>query len=1225
MNNFLPYLASGRMSLMIGAGFSKNAYNPENIEIPDWTDLKEKLKKHLYHDSNNASEDVLILAQEYMDSPDHGELDDFIKKNVPDEKLFPNSIYHRMLRQPWNQIFTTNYDTLLERAAKKITTRKYSVVTNEKLLSKLKHPRIVKLHGSFPNQTPYIMSEDQYRRYKDNYPLFTNTIRQSLIENALCLIGFSGVDPNFQKWIGWIRDKLGNENPIFLIECRDIPTPQLNSMEKKNMQVINLAEKEEFKNDYKEALDQFLSLCEDHIDLNKDFIKWPVCDDFSLMSPTDDNIDSVLNNWKQDRAQYPQWFILPNINRQRLWSYTERHMNKFDKDLFQYPKDIEYAYELTWRIEKCVMPLYQIRLGESLLEIVKRYNPFIGENSYKNAIYSPQNKEYNKVDWEDIKEKWVQIIFALSAKARLENNIKLGKFLLDKLLSKSIVSKKSTWEAKWYYEKSLWALLNFDTHKLNNIMSKWPDHDDVPYEPLWKAGLIYELGNPDDANKLLENALVKVRAKVISESNPPCYLHHDIENYILGFLHILKQSSSHKNNQHEFFSKWQKDVNKRWGQLKLYGCDYWDELLFFQNNLKSIPSEFNTTKKTQDFLTGTILNSMNMKCVFQNDHIAGLSLSVFSEQTGLPCKVGIITMFDAQIINNVANWLYPDYPDYIIMLIARYGNGKEFIEHTFSRKKMACCSRHEVDKFSQHLVDLLMNFVDIAAYNDSTNGSGIAFNMCKVIPLILGRLAFLCSEETLIKILPVAEKFYYHSSQKRFFFRDETDSLFSGMLTNRSWNELLEIFPTILNLPIPSDQEILVAKDPILCITKPCRLKNKSSLKNKIKPTIEKLLDDLKKSPSQALSLRLIHLNMLEILTNKQKQNLSNILWSHLDDDGFPKYVKNRSWSLSLPFGKDANRKNKIKKWLLSLTPPYKHTNFSGNADFSKNSVSLTGGNVVFFREINFACKENLTTGEKKYLKLSSGEATIIYDKLFKWWKEDKNIDSPKKKETNPLGNPKRDEMLDRFSHIPEMFAYIIIPSWNKKTALSRKTELLKWLEDLYKIDIPCSEAYVSFLRYDTKIEALAKNAIMNELSIQKRNMIQHAHSSVVNWLYMKKNGITSCQCPQELIEIWETSLMLQVENHYDYWLTHILRKNLYDNINIDKILYFLKSSLPAKDIDEDNASLWYVTNMEVASNIAFNLYNYCKSTKNKISPILNDWKRLSQKSAFPGIRNIWK
>lgn len=73
------------------------------------------------------------------------------------------------MKLPWRDILTTNYDTLLERAAEK-EAQKYQLVTNEEILVYQPSPRIIKLHGSFPNIRLYIMTKEDYRRYPLEHP-----------------------------------------------------------------------------------------------------------------------------------------------------------------------------------------------------------------------------------------------------------------------------------------------------------------------------------------------------------------------------------------------------------------------------------------------------------------------------------------------------------------------------------------------------------------------------------------------------------------------------------------------------------------------------------------------------------------------------------------------------------------------------------------------------------------------------------------------------------------------------------------------------------------------------------------------------------------------------------------------------------------------------------------------------------------------------------------------
>lgn len=89
------------------------------------------------------------------------------------------------------------------------------------------------------------MSEEAFRTYPQKYPEFVNTVRQSLIENLFCLIGFSGNDPNFLSWLGWIRDVMGEQmSNAILVDYRPkgyhISEKQLFASRK--IDILNLAE-----------------------------------------------------------------------------------------------------------------------------------------------------------------------------------------------------------------------------------------------------------------------------------------------------------------------------------------------------------------------------------------------------------------------------------------------------------------------------------------------------------------------------------------------------------------------------------------------------------------------------------------------------------------------------------------------------------------------------------------------------------------------------------------------------------------------------------------------------------------------------------------------------------------------------------------------------------------------------------------------------------------------
>jgi hypothetical protein len=129
----------------------------------------------------------LRIASEYEAAFDRRKLDHLIRNEVPDSRYQPGSLHQTLLALPWVDVFTTNYDTLLERT--EVDNRSYQVITKAAELTAACAPRIIKLHGSFPSETPFIITDEDYRTYPRAFAPFVNSVRQSLLENSFVLIG----------------------------------------------------------------------------------------------------------------------------------------------------------------------------------------------------------------------------------------------------------------------------------------------------------------------------------------------------------------------------------------------------------------------------------------------------------------------------------------------------------------------------------------------------------------------------------------------------------------------------------------------------------------------------------------------------------------------------------------------------------------------------------------------------------------------------------------------------------------------------------------------------------------------------------------------------------------------------------------------------------------------------------------------------------------------------
>ncbi|NEU99187.1 hypothetical protein FNJ47_26005 [Bradyrhizobium sp. UFLA 03-164] len=196
-------------SILIGAGLSKNAERPGNdtLEPPLWWELMEEMVERLYpHDMKRAPKDPLRIAEEFRTYFGQAGLDDFLRTRFPDKSWSPGPLHGALLGLPWSDVLTTNWDTLLERT-ENTGDHSYEVVRTEADLTHARSPRIVKLHGTIGDPGPLIFAEEDYRMYPVKHAAFVNLARQVFIENELCLVGFSGDDPNFLQWAGWVVEQ----------------------------------------------------------------------------------------------------------------------------------------------------------------------------------------------------------------------------------------------------------------------------------------------------------------------------------------------------------------------------------------------------------------------------------------------------------------------------------------------------------------------------------------------------------------------------------------------------------------------------------------------------------------------------------------------------------------------------------------------------------------------------------------------------------------------------------------------------------------------------------------------------------------------------------------------------------------------------------------------------------------------------------------------------------
>ena len=446
----------GGASIMVGAGISINAEKgrPDADEPPTWYDVTNALSDELYPqdasrirpNSDGAvspAESFTKLTQEYEAARGRSDLHRFLQNLVRDYDLKPADIHKRLLRLPWCDVFTTNWDTLLERTLSAVTERKYSIVRNKDEIPLAARPRIVKLHGSFPAHFPLICTEEDYRTYPRDFAPFVNTVQQSMMETVFCLIGFSGNDPNFLHWSGWVRDNMGTSAPnIYLAGWLDLSPHRRRVLEARNVIPIDLAHHpkanewpEHMRHHY--ATDWILHTLERGRPY--DVTDWPSSQTWQYSpipeylqpvvevvsnKPNEEprhaseaesedlpkRVREIIDIWTHNRNLYPGWLAVPASVRHDISSNTNEWEPHILRALPHFPptQRLKTIRELVWRREILLEPISP-QLESAAQEIL---------NAIDCQTRTIDSVAATGIEWGDVREAWRTVALALVTVAR---------------------------------------------------------------------------------------------------------------------------------------------------------------------------------------------------------------------------------------------------------------------------------------------------------------------------------------------------------------------------------------------------------------------------------------------------------------------------------------------------------------------------------------------------------------------------------------------------------------------------------------------------------------------------------------------------------------------------------------------------------------------------------------------------------------------------------------
>jgi hypothetical protein len=204
----LDDIAAGKCLPFIGAGFSLNAKLPGDKAMPDWPGLTKLLAQTAGVPEKMAEPEV---ASAYERLFGRVQLIEAIRQALHTDVVEPGSAHRTFAQLPFDTIYTTNFDLLLEDAYSLIR-RPYRSIVGE--LQMPFHggpltPNIVKMHGDLRHEEHMIITREDYDGYLTKHPVISTHLSAMLITRTALFIGYSLSDPDFNHIREVVRSRLG--------------------------------------------------------------------------------------------------------------------------------------------------------------------------------------------------------------------------------------------------------------------------------------------------------------------------------------------------------------------------------------------------------------------------------------------------------------------------------------------------------------------------------------------------------------------------------------------------------------------------------------------------------------------------------------------------------------------------------------------------------------------------------------------------------------------------------------------------------------------------------------------------------------------------------------------------------------------------------------------------------------------------------------------------------
>lgn len=1055
-------LRSGHASLFVGAGFSKNAKVLSGGKLPpNWNELGDifykTARKKNPADSDRAYANVLRLAEEVKCMYDKDYLTALIKEAINDQNLVPSELHEQLLSLPWKDIFTTNYDSLLEKSIallKKKGECAYTTIRKDKEMGSCFPPFLIKLHGDFSIPKSIVITEEDYRKYPKEHQAMIGHIQHTIMFETLVLIGFSGNDPNFIQWLGWVKDALSdNKRKVYLLTVDDVSDSMIKTFKEKNVIVVDLkhfAGKSSLPYDDLTKAVLFIDKCitkrnEEASRFRKHALEW------GRSNQHNEDIKSTLISWQKERKEYPGWLIMPREKREN-WANVGSFTLSLDQvKQLESPFDILFLDLFNWRIERCLYPI-ENDWASIYLYVLDKYKPF--ESGSNHGIINA----------------WVNLKLSLLRLYRQEGWTKKWNDLNDELtLIYNNISRLQ--QCRYSYEKALMSIYQNDYDKLEIVLQEWPNQKEDPYWDIRRGAIWAEFFSIEKGAQITKRALDNIDEHFqLSENECERFFWGSRSVHAHTVWNCISQANFSFNDDVADYARY------IWNDLRPYD-DIWFEREFFDANLKPIEQASLESSKTASFFLGNSSTTTSYGTINKCCRIA-YAYFLYFEESAIPIHLPFLTSVTNNTHEKALSLMTFCSPAIAESFMMRSGEPK-MVAAVFNRRYLDGKKSKDVTIVYNRYLLYLSNLLD---KDDGTVINWILNNR-KMLGEILSRLCVKASYEARVKTFEFIDKIFRNNNSIQYL---GIDKLLFSLFSTLSFKQREDTIPMLANMTVARDRSMDNRLEPFSYLKAP------EELEYHIDPTLaNNLFDQLGKADyiDKAIIYRLLFMLRCGVLNNEQKKDLSNIVWKKRDEHGFPsdsplsKFVY-----LTLPHPDDVDPEALLKTYFSKSVLPKMGKGLP---------VGFIGGNIPLLNEIKGTMNKGVV------FSWDSNLMNYICSDIITLWDSDKER---LKDNRVSFGLSIKDELELRISGI-ESVLVSVIASHISLINSDNTRNLSRMIHEFNKYGIPSLRLRVAFNSIiDSPLDL--KKEMNNQLGSSNEKMIDDGVYTIL-FLERKEQDVT--------------------------------------------------------------------------------------------------------------------